>query len=118
MTGLGGGAVLVPAFMVLLAMPTLWLSPYAQVSMISGVWGVIQYSSVPIDSSLLSKIAFSEYIVGHVHFGLVLPVFLGVLTSSRLGVRFNNKASEKTKKNILCGFFIIVICRILIMHWL
>ena len=113
-TGLGGGAVLIPAFMVFLNMPTRWLSPYSQMAMLSGIWGVLIYAYEPIDASILNTIPYSNFIIGHVHFGLVIPAFLGALTSSKLGVRINNQVSKRVKNNILCGFFIIVILRILI----
>ncbi|MCO4792095.1 MAG: sulfite exporter TauE/SafE family protein [Bacteriovoracaceae bacterium] len=113
LTGLGGGAVLVPLFITVLHMPYGWVPVYSNVAMGVGTCiGMISYmfTKSPIEPFTEGWIASMQF--GHVNFGIALCIFGGATLSSKLGVKWSQKVSPEVAKRLFASLLIIVSARI------
>ncbi len=89
--GVGGGIVLVPAFTLVLRMPT-------KKTVATSLVAVAMMSSTSL---------VGHWLAGHVDWALALPLALGVIPGARLGSRFTVVASERTM-SLVCGGLLAV----------
>jgi len=101
LTGLGGGAILVPLFITQLHMPIKWVPVYSNASMVLGTFaGFITYMLVQTPQVELGSEAFEKLQVGYINFGIILALFAGAFITSRYGVKFVQKVSAKRSKQL------------------
>lgn len=109
LTGLGGGAILVPLFMTVLHIPSRFIPAYSNVAMGLGTFaGTITYMVAKPDINIFENTLFSSFQVGYVNFGIIFLVFIGSFFTSKLGVGLTDKISPKTSKNLF-GILLLVI---------
>lgn len=99
LTGLGGGAILVPMFLTLFGMPMRWVPIYSNGCMIFATGsGVVIHllKGSALSSDLPQWLKVST--IGNVSFAIVGLVFVGALISSKLGVKVNDRVEPKVKK--------------------
>jgi len=84
--GVGGGIVLVPAFTLVLRMPT-------KATVATSLVAVALMSTTSL---------IGHWLAGHIDWSLALPLALGVVPGARLGSRFTVVASERVM-SLVCG---------------
>ncbi len=84
MTGVGGGAIMIPIFISVVRMPARWLSSYSNAGMFfATASGMITYM---LQTPLKCEIGiFTPWQVGQVNWGIIVCLASGALFSSRLG---------------------------------
>jgi len=113
LTGLGGGAVLVPLFITVLHIPYSWVPVYSNVSMGVGTCiGMISYMLANNASEPFTQGWLQSTQVGHVHFGIAACIFVGAFISSRTGVKWSQKVEPEIAKKLFAALLIIVSGRI------
>jgi uncharacterized membrane protein YfcA len=101
LTGLGGGAILVPLFITQLHMPIKWVPVYSNATMAMGTLaGLFTYMMVPTPKVNLGNGLFQTLQVGYINFGIILILFAGAFITSRYGVKFVQKVSAKRSKQL------------------
>ncbi len=101
LTGLGGGAILVPLFITQLHMPIRWVPVYSNGAMAMGTLaGLVTYMLAKTPEVHLGNSFFHKLQVGYVNFGIILVLFLGAFITSRYGVKFVQKVSAKRSKQL------------------
>lgn len=113
LTGLGGGAVLVPLFITVLQMPYSWVPVYSNVSMGVGTGiGMISYMLASNPADPFTSGWFHKTQIGHVHLGIALCIFAGAFLSSKTGVKWSQKVKPNTAKRLFAALLLIVATRI------
>lgn len=113
-TGLGGGIVFVPLFMNLVKLPMKLISPYSNLAMtITTFMGVLPHFAKKIEYENSWPLIQNSFI-GHVNPIIIGALFSGAFLASKIGVKFNNSVSDKTKRYILSSILIIFAVKILI----
>jgi uncharacterized membrane protein YfcA len=106
-TGLGGGILFVPLFINLVKLPMRLISPYSNLAMTvatgMGVWPHF-FKTNDYD---IQYMVIENAFIGNVNPVLILCLFTGAFTFSKLGVRFNNKVDDQVKKKLL-GLILLV----------
>ena len=92
LTGLGGGAIMVPLFISVLKMPLKWIPVYSNFLMGCGALvGITNYMILFEKPSFLFDSFIDQFQIGMVNWGIVLMLSAGSLASSRAGVRLFQK---------------------------
>jgi len=112
-TGLGGGAVMVPFFMVFLKMPFQWLSIYSNFTMIfaTGI-GALGFALTPFPGYI--NLPLNEYMVGYLNYLVVGLIFVGAFFSSRLGIHFHAKIPPALNKKLFIALLLLLSLKILV----
>lgn len=104
LTGLGGGILLVPAFITILKIPLSLVPMYSNWIMAVGA-GIGAVSHAFLESTPQALNELSPFQVGHVNFAVVVLLFIGASLTSKIGVRL----SRQVPKNIAKILFIILL---------
>lgn len=113
-TGLGGGGVMVPLFLLFLSIPFYWVPAYSNLAMMSGAFiGLIRFVSFPAPKSL-AYVALEPYQMGQVNWAIVLVIFLGSVMTSKIGIMLGRNVSPKWSKRLFSLLLIILALKILI----
>lgn len=111
LTGLGGGLILIPLLLTYVKIPVKKVSVYGQSSMALGSLAGLASYMLNFPKGEFS-VPYPQFAVGSVNFLLILPLVLGTLFTSKLGVKLNNKANPAFKKKILVALFLIMAAKI------
>lgn len=115
LTGLGGGAILVPLFITLLHMPFNWVPVYSNIAMGFGcLAGITTYMLANAPKDIFAGNFIEHMQVGYVNWAIVLFIFIGAFISSSWGVKANEKVDAKLAKNLFAALLIIFSVRIFI----
>ena len=113
-TGLGGGAVIVPLFLLLLKVPFYWVPAYSNLAMMSGgLIGLIRFSSFPPPETI-SYASLAPYQMGQVNWAIILSIFLGSVVTSKIGIMLGRNVPPKWSKGLFTGLLIVIALKILI----
>lgn len=115
MTGLGGGAVLVPLFITVLHIPFRFLSAYSNVCMMAATFaGMITYLIQPTPTFVFNYAVLEMGQVGFVNFSIVVALFIGSSVSSKLGVKWVQIVKPSTSKRLFAVLLIIISIKIFV----
>lgn len=115
LTGLGGGAILVPLFLSVLKFPISWVSVYSNAAMAIGTFaGTINYILVDAPPTTYSSEIFQKLQFGHLNLGISLCFFLGAFATSKLGIGLVKKVPAKVSKNLFAVLLLIIAIKIFI----
>jgi uncharacterized membrane protein YfcA len=115
MTGLGGGAVLVPLFITVLHIPFKLISAYSNVCMAVGTFaGMMTYLFEPTPSFIFNYEILELGQVGFVNFSIVAALFIGSSVSSKLGVSLVKKVDPALSKKLFATLLIIISIKIFV----
>jgi uncharacterized membrane protein YfcA len=89
--GVGGGIVLVPAFTLVLGMPT-------KETVATSLVAVALMSTTSL---------VGHWLAGHIDWSMALPLALGVIPGARLGSRFTVRSSERAM-SLVCGSLLAI----------
>lgn len=108
-TGLGGGVIFVPMLMSLVRLPAKLIPAYSNVIMVfATIIGTVPHFFHAVDTTSTQMENLSQFFVGQVNVAIVFTlVFCGFFTS-KIGVKLNDIASEKTKKLTLSFILILL----------
>lgn len=112
LTGLGGGAVMVPMFIGILKMPYKWIPLYSNLMM--GVGTLIGLSNSmlrPYESHFQNNL-FTHLQVGHANWGIILILCSGAVITSRIGVRYSQRITPLKAKALFATLLFIVSLKI------
>ena len=115
-TGLGGGIIYIPLFIILTKISKNFISPYSNVAMFfASILGLIPHLLRPIDVTKLDIDSLLKgFFIGHMNIFIIGVMFLGAITTSKLGSRLNLNVSVKTKNLLLSLILLIFSIRIFI----
>lgn len=98
-TGLGGGALMIPLFWQFLKVPFKKLPGFSNVAMFFiAIMGIIPHmlaNRPPLNGNLHQ---FADFQVGHLNWAVVFFLVLGSFLTTKWGVRLNQKVPEKVNK--------------------
>lgn len=115
MTGLGGGAVLVPLFITVLHIPFGFISAYSNACMVVGTFaGMLTYVLQPTPNFIFSYEILEKGQLGFVNFSIVLALFLGSSVSSKFGVKLVKKVDPALSKKLFALLLVIVSIKIFV----
>lgn len=110
LTGLGGGIVIVPALILLLKIPSHWVSSYSNPAMGIGTFvGLVSFSLTQTKDPILWDAGFLNLLqLGLINWGVV--AFLVVLSSltSPYGAKLTGIISRETSKKIFATLLVIL----------
>jgi len=113
-TGLGGGAIMVPLFLLFLKIPYYWVPAYSNLAMMSGALiGLLRFISFPAPEGLPYP-ALAPYQIGQVNWAIVLSIFLGSVVTSKIGIKLGRKLPPKWAKQLFIGLLLALSLKILI----
>ena len=116
LTGLGGGAIMVPLFITLLSMPFKWISLYSNSAMFFGTGtGVIYYllKKTPALSHFDAFPIFKNFQFGAVNFLIIALIVLGSNISSRLAIKIHHRMDPVLIKWLYVALLIFIAIKIL-----
>lgn len=115
LTGLGGGAIIVPIFITLLHMPFKEVPFYSNILMgVGTALGVTTYMFMVPHTPIQLDPYLDFFLVGYVNWGLVLILFGGAYFTSPLGVKWSQNISQVATKRLFGSLLIIVAIRMII----
>ncbi|WP_127715026.1 sulfite exporter TauE/SafE family protein [Halobacteriovorax sp. HLS] len=115
MTGLGGGAVLVPLFITVLHIPFRFISAYSNACMVIGTFaGMLLYLIEPTPHFIFNNEILEKGQFGFVNFSIVAALFIGSSTSSKFGVSLVKKISPELSKKLFAVLLIIISIKIFV----
>lgn len=115
MTGLGGGAVLVPLFITVLHIPFRFISAYSNACMVIGTFaGMILYLIEPTPQFIFNNDILEQGQIGFVNFSIVAALFLGSSASSKIGVGLVKKVDPELSKKLFAVLLIIISIKIFV----
>jgi uncharacterized membrane protein YfcA len=113
-TGLGGGAVMVPLFLLFLKVPFHWVPAYSNLAMMSGgLIGLIRFSSFSPPESI-PYLSLAPFQVGQVNWAIILSIFLGSIVTSKIGIMLGRNVPPRWSKGLFTGLLIFLAIKILI----
>jgi uncharacterized membrane protein YfcA len=113
LTGLGGGAVLVPLMITLLGLPVNLISPYSQFSMAVGtLFGSIAYFNAPTPTLSSDLAMIQTFQVGQINVAITLALVVGAMLTSGFGVKLSKKLPQEITKKLFAGLLTIISLRI------
>ncbi len=113
-TGLGGGAIMVPLFLLFLKIPFYWVPAYSNLAMMSGgLIGLLRFSSFTPPETI-PYLSLAPYQVGQVNWAIILSIFLGSIVTSKIGIMLGRNVPPKWSKGLFTGLLIILALKILI----
>ena len=116
MTGLGGGAVMVPLFISVLNISLKKVSAYSNIAMGAATFfGVLKFSFTETTSQVASGLSILK--VNAVDFNIILPLSLGALLISKSGVKIGSKLSPRVTKNLFITILFLISTRIFYQNW-
>ena len=116
MTGLGGGAVMVPLFISVLNIPLKKVSAYSNIAMgAATLFGVLKFSLTETNAPIIS--GFSILKINAVDLNIILPLSLGALFISKSGVKIGSKLSPRVTKNLFITILFFISTRIFYQNW-
>lgn len=99
-TGLGGGTVMIPFFIMVIRLPLRLIPTYSNNTMLYAAFGNVLYASFQkAPGEIQSLGSFLPFQYGLVNFGFILFIFLGAMATSKLGVKLSGLVSDRTRKN-------------------
>lgn len=114
LTGLGGGAILVPLFISVLKIPYKFISFYSNACMFFiTLFGCLSLTFGKIEVSSDQIMPLPDFQLGHVNFAIGAGIFIGSIFTSKLGVKMDNKTKPEIKKRIFIVLLSFVAFRIL-----
>ncbi|GEM_PF-482591 len=109
MTGLGGGAILVPLFIFILQIPFKLLSVNSNACMVVGTFtGMLTYLIQPTPTFVFNYKFLEMGQFGYVNFSIVLALFIGSSISSKIGVNWTQKVSPKLANKLFSVLLLII----------
>lgn len=112
LTGLGGGAVMVPLFLTVLRMPFSWVPVYSNYAMAAGTLvGVIRYM-IPETQEHFQVALLNNFQVGHANFIIILGLFIGASVTTKIGVYLAAKVPPAITKKLFAGLLTLIALRI------
>ncbi|PIK16434.1 sulfite exporter TauE/SafE family protein [Halobacteriovorax sp. JY17] len=109
MTGLGGGAILVPLFIVILNIPFKLLSVNSNTCMVVGTFtGMLTYLLQPTPTFVFNYRFLEMGQVGYVNFSVVIALFIGSSLSSKLGVSWTQRVSPKLANRLFSVLLLVI----------
>lgn len=104
-TGLGGGIIFTPFFMNILRVPTIRVSPYANMAMaVTTLIGIAPHLFKENSSNFRFENFYNESVMlGNVHFGIIVLIAISASLTSPLGVKLNLKVSANLKRSLLAA---------------
>ncbi len=112
MTGLGGGAILVPLFLTVLYMPFGWVPVYSNIAMGLGTFaGLISYLVKPTQSNFDIDI-LNQFQIGQINVAIIAILFLGALVSAPIGVKLTTRVKPNTSKKLYGALLLIIATKI------
>ncbi|WP_372655265.1 sulfite exporter TauE/SafE family protein [Halobacteriovorax sp.] len=109
MTGLGGGAILIPLFIFILHIPFRLLSVNSNVCMMVGTFtGMVTYLIQPTPTFVFNYRLLEMGQFGYVNFSIVLALFIGSTVSSKIGVNWTQKVNPKLANKLFCVLLLII----------
>lgn len=115
MTGLGGGAVLVPLFITVLHIPFRFISAYSNACMAIGTLaGMLTYLIEPTPTFIFNYEILEMGQVGFVNFSIVAALFIGSSFSSKFGVKLVKKVDPTLSKKLFAVLLIIISIKIFV----
>ena len=115
MTGLGGGAVIVPLFITVLHIPFRFISAYSNVCMAVATFaGMMTYVFEPTPTFIFNYEILEMGQVGFVNFSIVAALFIGSSLSSKLGVKLVKKVDPSLSKKLFAVLLLIISIKIFV----
>jgi uncharacterized membrane protein YfcA len=115
MTGLGGGAVLVPLFITVLHIPFKFISAYSNACMVVGTFaGMMTYLIEPTPTFIFNYEVLERGQIGFVNFSIVAALFIGSSLSSKFGVKLVKKVDPNLSKKLFAVLLIIISIKIFV----
>lgn len=109
-TGLGGGVIFTPAFQYLLKVPVKKIPAYSNIAMMFGcIFGLIPHLLNPIVEN-------KPYYLGNINLQVVAFLSVFALMGTRLGVKLNDKISNRHKTVLLNGIFLLLAIKLLVFN--
>ena len=109
LTGLGGGAIMVPLFISILRMPLKWIPVYSNFLMGCGALvGITNYMVLFENPSHLFNSLIDQFHIGMVNWGIVLMLSVGSLISSRAGVRLFQKTRPELAQKLFAALLFVI----------
>lgn len=106
LTGLGGGAIMVPLFIGLLHISYTQVSSYSNLAMCAGTLSGLSFYALKKTSEVSFPVQYLNFFQsGHVNFALALILSFGAFLSSPYGVKLANNANAKTKRK----FYVVLL---------
>ena len=99
LTGVGGGAILIPLYIMIYKLPMKLISLYSNsVMFFTSLGGVLIYFFQDIHHFSFVPMPFNSWHFGHVNVALALILFIGGTFTYKIGFWLHSKVSEKTLK--------------------
>lgn len=112
LTGLGGGAIMVPLFITILKLPLSKVSFLSNSIMPIGTFfGAISFMSMA--SPKWVPESFSAFQIGQGNLLMAILIFAGAFTTGKLGIKWGEQASQTLKNRLFAALLIIMGLRIL-----
>jgi uncharacterized protein len=107
LTGLGGGAILVPLFIILLKMPLGWVPLYSNAGMALGTMaGVVTYMLYSPIEMIFSESSLRFFQVGHVNWGIIAIIVAGAHISTKWGIQASQKISSSLANRLFAAMLL------------
>jgi len=118
LTGLGGGAVLVPLMITLLGLPVNLISPYSQFSMAVGtLFGSLAYFNAQTPTLTSDLAIIQQFQIGHINVAITAALVIGAMVTSGFGVKISKKLPTKITKKLFAALLSIISLKIFISHF-
>lgn len=109
LTGLGGGAVLIPLFILILSIPYNLLSVSSNTCMVLGTFtGMLTYLIQPTPTFIFNYKILEMGQVGYVNFTIVIALFIGSSLSSKIGVKWTQRVNPKLANKLFSVLLLII----------
>lgn len=115
LTGLGGGAIIVPLFITILHMPFTEVPFYSNIIMgVGTLIGVSTYMLMTPTTPIQIGPFFEIFQIGYVNWGLTFFLFFGAYFTSPIGVKWSQNISPVITKRLFGTLLIIVAIRMIL----
>lgn len=109
LTGLGGGTVMIPFFILVIRLPLSLISCYSNNTMLYAALGNVLYAIFQVAPGDLKSLgSFLPYQFGLVNFAFILFIFFGAMATSKIGIKLGSKVSDRTRKNSFIALMFIL----------
>ena len=116
-TGLGGGAIMVPLFITFTGMPITLVPLYSNLMMVAGsLVGVTKFTIFTQTSNFFDESFLYYGQVGSLNLIFSTCLFMGAITTASFGVKLNRKVSQKNAKKAFAVLLTIVGLRIVLIQ--
>ena len=113
LTGLGGGAILVPLFISLIHMPLNWVPVYSNLAMgVGALVGLWRFAFAIPQEAIFQNTWAAPYQIGYINFALLAILVLGSFFTSRLGAKLGANLPSKWSRPLFSILLIVISAKI------